>query len=84
MRTYYQIERDKKKSEAWGKLIGHLVLVPIICGFAYCYSINAWLAYAGKEGRIAWWQAALLGFLPVFPKASLPVVVITWLALKFI
>jgi hypothetical protein len=61
-----------------------LFFVAIVAGFCWSYTINFWLAHAGKTGRIAFWQACLLGFVPYVGQLSIPGAVVTWLISFFL
>ena len=66
-----------------GVLLG-LIIVALISGLCWNYSLNHWLVYFDKPQRIAFWQACILGFVPFLGQASIPVAVITWILSLFI
>jgi len=50
------------------------------------YTLNTWLAFAGKETQVTWWMGALVGLIPI-PSWRLIIIfsaVITWIASLFI
>ena len=65
-----------------------MTIVFIICAMVgavlWPYTINSWLTYAGREPVIVWWHGALLGFCPVIGQATIPLAVVTWIALLFL
>lgn len=52
--------------------------------FLWPYSINAWLVYAGKEPAMVWWYGAIAGAFPPFGFISIPVSLITFVAMLFL
>lgn len=52
--------------------------------FTWPYTINTWLLFAHKDPAIVWWQGLLLGFVPGLGQLSLPLAVLTWIAMLFL
>lgn len=50
----------------------------LLNGWLWPYIGNSWLEYHGKAPQIAWWQGALIGFVPYLNKFVIPLAVITW------
>ena len=46
--------------------------------------IDSWLMVAGKPPAVVWWHGALLGFCPVVGQLTIPVAMLTWVAMFFI
>lgn len=61
-----------------------LVISAVIGGFLWPYTLNAWLVYAGKAAVVKFWHGALLGFCPWIGQLSIPLAVITWIAMLFL
>ena len=53
----------------------------IISAICWPYAINGWLEFVGKEPEVAWWQGALIGFVPWVGKAAIPAALVTWVLL---
>ena len=64
-------------------LIGSIIGF-VIGGFLWTYTINTWLAYAGKESSIVFWQGGLIGFVPYLGHFAIPASVITWVLMLFL
>ena len=56
----------------------------ILGAILWPYSIETWGNYFGKHLEIAWYVGGVLGMLPVFGQASVPIAIITWIAMMFI
>lgn len=52
--------------------------------FTWPYTINTWLLFVHKDPAIVWWQGLLLGFVPGLGQLSLPLAVLTWIAMLFL
>lgn len=61
-----------------------LLISGIIGMFCWPYSLNSWLVFFGKVPSIVWYHGFLLGILPVFGQASIPIAIITWILMMFI
>lgn len=59
-------------------------LSALIGAYAWPYAINEWLMFAGRAPTVEPWHGALIGLVPGFGQASLPAVVITWIAMLFL
>ncbi len=59
-------------------------LSALIGAFAWPYAINEWLTFAGRPMCVEPWHGAIIGLVPGFGWASLPVAVITWIAMLFL
>ncbi|MDD5651486.1 MAG: hypothetical protein PHF86_13910 [Candidatus Nanoarchaeia archaeon] len=55
-----------------------------IGAFCWPYAINTWLVFADKDPVVLWWHGALIGLVPAFGQLSLPVTIITWIAMLFL
>jgi hypothetical protein len=60
-----------------------LLISGAIGAICWPYTINHWLAFAGKSARIVWWQGALIGFCPYIGQASIPAAVVTFILSLF-
>ena len=75
------------KTEVATGCMGILLMFAILAAIgAFCwpYTLNAWLAFFGKDIVIVWWQGLLLGFVPGIGQASIPAAVITWILMLFL
>jgi len=61
-----------------------LGLSALIGAYAWPYAINEWLMFAGRPATVEPWHGALIGLVPGFGQASLPVAAITWIAMLFL
>jgi len=61
-----------------------LLILAAIGAFAWPYTINTWLVFAGKTAAVTWWHGALLSFVPVIDQLSIPAAVVTWIAMLFL
>ncbi len=66
-------------------------LLMIIAAFAFClgswlwpYTINTWLAYAGKPPAIEWWMGGLMGLVPGIGQSCIPAAFITFILMLFL
>jgi len=48
-----------------------------IGAFAWPYTLNSWLAFAGKPETVVWWQGFLLGMVPVVGYWSVAAAILT-------
>jgi len=55
----------------------------VVGAFAWPYAINEWLVFAGKPAAVGPLHGALIGLVPGFGQAALPVAVVTWIAMLF-
>jgi len=79
---------------AGGKIVGigcgmfvllFIVLLGVLPGMiCWPYTINSWLAFAGKPEAVEWWQGALIGLIPGFGQLSIPAAVVTWIIMLFL
>jgi hypothetical protein len=67
-----------------GVIVAALLVSAAIGALLWPYTINAWLLYAGREAKVAWWQGALLGVCPFLGQLSIPAAVITWILMMVI
>lgn len=58
-----------------------LSIFGIIGGFCFPYAINSWLVFFGKAPTVVFWQGFILGICPYVGQASIPVAVITFIAM---
>ena len=58
-----------------------LSIFGIIGGFCFPYAINSWLVFFGKAPTVVFWQGFILGICPYVGQASIPVTVITFIAM---
>ena len=65
-------------------IIVALAACSIVGAILWPYSINTWLAYAGKDPSILWWHGMLLGFCPLIGQITIPVAVVTWILMIFL
>jgi len=66
-------------------VIGIALLVSGAIGaLCWTYALNTWLVFFGKTIAIAWWQGALIGFVPMVGQLSIPVAVVTWILMMFL
>jgi len=77
-----------KKGYTVGEL---LVVIVFFLGIAFgvgawlnTYTINTWLAYAGKPPDFHWVYGGLLGIIPGFGQICIPAAVLTWIAMMFL
>ena len=56
----------------------------IIGAFLWPYSINTWLIYFHKPPVFQWYYGAILGFIPGIGQLTIPIAVITWIAMMFL
>ena len=56
-------------------------LFGIIGGFCFPYALNSWLVFFGKAPTVVFWQGFILGICPYVGQASIPVAVITFIAM---
>ena len=78
------MKNDMNEAE---KLIASIIVVIvwiIVGAFTWPYSINTWLIYFGKSPMIVWWQGCLISLVPWLGRATIPVAVLTWLAMFFL
>jgi hypothetical protein len=61
-----------------------LLISAIIGAFCWPYAINTWLMFVDKDPVVLWWHGALIGLVPAFGQLSLPVTIITWIAMLFL
>lgn len=54
-----------------------LILLMVVGGFLWPYTINSWLVYNHKEAVIVFWQGALLGLIT--GRYMLIAAIITWI-----
>lgn len=64
-------------------IIGIWVVLSIISGYCWQYSINHWLVFCHKAPTVHLWQGMLIGFVPCLGELSLPVAVLTWIVSLF-
>ncbi len=77
----------KKSNDGIVGLIVFFILLIVgaaIGAVLWPYTINAWLVYFGKQPVFTWYYGALLGVVPYFGKLSIPLAVITWIAMMFL
>lgn len=67
-----------------GTIFIGLLISAIIGSFCWPYTINTWLEFSGKDPVFLWWHGALIGIVPAFGQASLPLAIITWIAMLFL
>ena len=72
------------KPTGCGSFIVFMIIGAIIGSIVWPYTINTWLAFAGKSARIVWWQGSLIGFVPYIGHLGIPAAVITWILMMFI
>lgn len=58
-----------------------LSIFGIIGGFCFPYALNSWLVFFGKAPTVVFWQGFILGICPYVGQASIPVAVITFIAM---
>lgn len=61
-----------------------LAVSALVGAFAWPYAINEWLAFAGKPPVVEPLHGAIIGLVPGFGQASLPLAVFTWIAMLFL
>lgn len=61
-----------------------LAVSAVVGAFAWPYAINEWLVFAGKPAAVGPLHGALIGLVPGFGQAALPVAVVTWIAMLFL
>jgi hypothetical protein len=69
------------------KLIGILIglsISGIIGAFAWPYTINTWLIFAGKTAVVKWGHGFLMGYVPFLGQFAIPCVVLTWIIMLFL
>jgi hypothetical protein len=57
------------------------IISAITGGFLWSYSINSWLAFAGRPEIVKFWHGMLLGCCPIIGQFSIPVAIITYIAM---
>ncbi len=69
-----------------GCLLWILVVAVVWYVAAYCneYTINFWLAYAGKPAVFPFWAAGLIALVPAIGQFSIPAALITYIVSYFI
>jgi hypothetical protein len=61
-----------------------ILISGIIGAFLWPYSLNSWLLFIGKHAKVLWWHGFILGVIPGFGAMSIPIAVITWIAMLFL
>lgn len=64
-----------------------LSLIPIfivVCGYCWEYTLDTWLAYAGKPNDFPLWGGCLLSIVPVLGQLAIPGAIGTWIAMMFL
>jgi hypothetical protein len=71
-----------------GSFVSVIVIVMfasvIIGAFLFPYAINTWLVYMGKTAVVLWWHGALLGAIPGISQTSIPLAIVTYIAMLFL
>ena len=52
--------------------------------YTWPYILNSWLLFMGKTAKVLWWHGFLLGIIPGFGEASIPIAIFTWMAMLFL
>jgi len=71
----------------WKVFIVWLIVLSIsavIGAVLWPYTINTWLVYFGKQPVFTWYYGAILGFIPFIGQLTIPLAVITWIAMMFL
>lgn len=55
-----------------------LLIVGVIGGVLWPYTINSWLEWNGHAPKVTFWHGFGLSFVPVVGQFSIPVAVVTW------
>ena len=61
-----------------------LLISAIIGAILWPYTINIWLIYFGKQPIFTWYYGAILGFIPAIRQLTIPLAIITWIAMIFL
>ncbi len=61
-----------------------LSISAVIGAVLWPYTINTWLVYFGKQPVFTWYYGAILGFIPFIGQLTIPLSVITWIAMMFL
>jgi hypothetical protein len=77
--------RIKAEATVKGTIILAIIALNAVVGaWLWPYSINTWLEFFGREPAISPIIGILLGFCPLIGKTTVPVAILTWLAMLFI
>lgn len=61
-----------------------LLISAAIGAVLWPYTINTWLVYFGKSPLFTWYYGAILGFVPFIGQLTIPLAIITWIAMMFL
>lgn len=65
-------------------VISIIPLIIVVCGYCWEYTLDTWLAYAGKPSDFPLWGGFLLTFVPVIGQLAILWAVGTWIAMMFL
>jgi hypothetical protein len=60
------------------------LLSATLCGWLVPYSVNSWLAVAGKDPAVGYWAGFGVGLIPAVGQIAVPVAIVTWIAMMFL
>ena len=63
---------------AFAVLAVFYLVIAMIVGIFWDYTLNSWLTYFGKE-NIAYWQAVVLALIPGIGQSGILAAVVTWI-----
>ena len=59
-----------------------VLILALVGGFCWTYTINTWLLFLGKVAILKFWQGMILGVL--LNGLTIPATVITWILMLFL
>jgi hypothetical protein len=61
-----------------------IIVITIILGLCWCYTVNTWLIFFDKTPSLKLWQGIIIGLIPYLDKLSVPITILTFILMFFI